>query len=82
MTFTAKLSPKACADILGLSSDYIVGEIKDGRLPARERQYAGSGRRRYLVEPEDFAAYIDQYWPRKNRRERPRIQPRVEQEPL
>lgn len=72
MTLSSKLSPKACADILGLTDEYIVGEIKDGRLPARKRVY-DSGRTRYRVDPEDFAAYIEKYWPRIDRRAHPRM---------
>jgi hypothetical protein len=68
----AKLSPRDCGDVLGVSADYIVGEIRDGRLPAREREY-DSGRKRYRIDPGDFAAYIEQYWPRKERRAAPRM---------
>ena len=71
MTFDPKLSPKACAQILGLSADYIVGEIKEGRLPARERTYA-SGRKRYRIDPEEFAVYIEKFWPERHRREQQR----------
>jgi excisionase family DNA binding protein len=67
----AKLSPKQCATYLGVSDDYIVGEIHDGRLPAHERSY-DSGRKRYRVDPVKFAAYVEQYWPEKNRRAHPR----------
>lgn len=64
MSVDGYLSPYQCAKLLGVSDDYIVGEIKDGRLPARERCYA-SGRKRYRVDPVAFAAYIDRYWPLK-----------------
>jgi len=63
-----KLSPKACADVLGVTDEYIVGEIKDGRLRARERTY-DSGRHRYRVDPLDFADYIEKFWPQRNRRQ-------------
>jgi excisionase family DNA binding protein len=67
MTAEPKLSPRACAAVLGVSADYIVGEIKDGRLPARERAYE-SGRKRYRIDAMAFAAYIEEYWPERNRR--------------
>jgi hypothetical protein len=69
-----KLSPRACAEVLGVSTDYIVGEIRDGRLPAREREY-DSGRKRYRVDAGDFAAYIEHYWPRRDRRHASRATP-------
>lgn len=70
-TVSPQLSPADCADVLGVSPDYIVGEIKEGRLPARERTY-DSGRKRYRVDAGDFAAYVAEYWPRKERRAAPR----------
>ena len=67
MSADAKLSPRTCANVLGVSPDYIVGEIKDGRLPAHERIYS-SGRKRYRIDKADFAAYLLQFWPRKDQR--------------
>ena len=69
---SGKMSPRACADVLGVSPDYIVGEIHDGRLPAHEREFEGTTRKRYRVAASDFAAYIEKYWPRKDRRQIPR----------
>lgn len=71
MTLDTKLSPKACGQVLGMTAEFIVGEIKDGRLNARVRSYE-SGRKRYLVDPMEFAAYIDKYWPQHNKRQHPR----------
>ena len=67
-----KLSPSECAAILGVSADYIVGEIRDGRLPAHERVYPDSGYKRYRIDALDFSKYIAQYWPKKERREHSR----------
>lgn len=67
MTHQPKLSPSDCAEVLGVSADYIVGEINEGRLPAHERKYK-SGRKRYRVDAGDFAAYIREFWPKKERR--------------
>jgi excisionase family DNA binding protein len=67
----SKLSPGECAAVLGVSADYIVGEIKEGRLPARERTY-DSGRKRYRIDASDFAAYVREFWPKKERRDHPR----------
>lgn len=56
------LTPRDIADLLAVSVAYVVGEIEDGRLPARERQY-DSGRKRYRIEVSDFVVYARCYWP-------------------
>lgn len=71
MTDEPKLSPRACAQVLGVTAEYICGEINEGRLPARVRTYA-SGRKRYRIDAVAFAAYIEQYWPERNQREHAR----------
>jgi excisionase family DNA binding protein len=58
------LTTGQCAERIGLTDEYIRGEIKDGRLPAREHRYATSGRVRYRIEPEDFDAYVERHWPK------------------
>jgi predicted DNA-binding transcriptional regulator AlpA len=58
------LRPSECAVLIGVSSDYIVGEIKDGRLPARVN-LSPKGRTRYRVWVEDWQAYVVRYWPMK-----------------
>jgi hypothetical protein len=52
------LKPRECAILLGVTAEYIVGEIKDGRLPAHTRT-------RYRVDVEDWRLYVVTHWPRK-----------------
>lgn len=59
------LSPLDCARWLGVSDEYIRGEIKDGRLKSRERRYA-SGRRHYRIEAADWHAYLEKHWPHRH----------------
>jgi excisionase family DNA binding protein len=58
------LKTRECAVLLGVTTRYIVGEIRDGRLPARYRVMP-SGRIRYRVSVEDWRAYVQQHWPMK-----------------
>ena len=67
------MTPAACAERLLVSPDYIIGEIKDGKLPARVRTH-DSGRTRYRIDRSHFADYIERHWPTKNRRQ-PRLTP-------
>ena len=62
------LTTGQCATTLGVSTDYIRGEIRDGRLiaqviprdprPGRTRAY-----RAIRVYPESRHAYLQRYWP-------------------
>lgn len=64
----AWLTTGQCATTLGVSTDYIRGEIRDGRLqaviipreprPGRTRAY-----RAIRIYPEAWAAYRHRYWP-------------------
>lgn len=58
---TKALSTVDCATQLGMSDEFIRGEIRDQRLTARLLERA-SGRRVYRITPEDFDAYLAQYW--------------------
>jgi hypothetical protein len=61
------LTTRICADVLKVSRKFIIGEIRDGRLPARVFARP-SGRTCYRVEPEAFTAYLHRYWPHLERR--------------
>lgn len=50
-----------CARLLGVSRDYIYDEIARGRLKAAVVRFP-SGRVRYHISPDDFAAYKQQHW--------------------
>lgn len=59
-TADACLSTRDCADRLGVTTAFIVGEIRDGRLCAFVLERRGC-RRMYRIAPEDFAAYVKRY---------------------
>lgn len=51
------LTTRECADIMGVSTDYVWVEIRDGRLKAEN--VAGSGKRAsYRVHEEDFLDFL------------------------
>lgn len=57
-----------CARLLGVSLDFIRGEIADHRLAAsvvdREpRPGRSRGNRSYRVYPDQWGAYLRRYWP-------------------
>lgn len=54
------LTTSDCAEAISMTTEFIVGEIRDGRLKART--YAG-GRPRYRIAPADWDAYLARYWP-------------------
>lgn len=56
------LSPNACAKRLGVTGEFIRGEIHDKRLPARIFTRP-SGRKVYRIESNDFDVYVERYWP-------------------
>ncbi len=58
------LTTGQCAARIGVTDEYIRGEIRDRRLPAHEHRYATSGRVRYRIDPKDFEAYLATYWPK------------------
>jgi hypothetical protein len=58
------LKTRECAVLLGVTTRYIVGEIRDGRLPARCREMP-SGRIRYRVSVDDWRLYVQTHWPMK-----------------
>ena len=56
------LTTRDCANRLGVSTDFIVGEIQDGRLTAYTNR---RGRRAvYRVAPADFDTYVAEHWRR------------------
>lgn len=61
-----QLSTRECAERLGVSPDFIVGEILDGRLTAYTHERTGR-RRIYRVTPADFDTYLAQHWRRTSR---------------
>lgn len=57
------LTTRDCADILGMSTGFIRGEIKDGRLPAAVYEPEdGGGRKVYRIDWTDFMAYCAKHW--------------------
>lgn len=63
------LTTTECADIISMTSAYLRGEIRDGRLTAEIiHRPVSEGRKRsrpiIRVYPEHFAAYLKRYWPR------------------
>jgi excisionase family DNA binding protein len=51
------LKPRDCADRLGVSSGFIIGEIRDGRLRALVIERKGF-RTIYRIREEDLQAYL------------------------
>lgn len=58
------LSTRECADRLGVTTDFIVGEIRDGRLAARVMTRE-SGRPLYRIEAAAFTTYLARHWQRR-----------------
>jgi len=56
-----KLKTSECAELLGVSTDFILDEIKDGRLPALKT--ARGQRSIYRIEVDDFREYCRRHWP-------------------
>jgi len=60
-----KLTTRDCADILGVSTGFVRGEIHEGRLLAlttERRTPRGDIRRVYRVELEAFRRYCEAHW--------------------
>jgi hypothetical protein len=55
------LSTAKCAAIIGVTTDFIRGEIIDGRLRAYIIQRPGK-RRLYRVRDIDFRVYLQAHW--------------------
>ncbi len=55
-----RLTTRDCADRLGVSPGFIVGEIRDGRLPALVLEREGL-RTVYRIIPRDFEAYCRRF---------------------
>lgn len=55
------LTTRLCADRLGVSTDFIVGEIRDGRLRAHVRIVPGK-RAIYRISEAEFRAYQSRHW--------------------
>lgn len=58
------LSPPDCASVLGVTANFIRGEVKDGRLMARVFTRP-SGRTVYRIPASAFQAYVEEHWPEK-----------------
>jgi len=54
------LSTRDCADYLGVSTDFVVGEIQDGRLVAKVLERPGL-RKIYRVSRTELDAYVVRY---------------------
>lgn len=63
------MSTRDCANRLGVGTDFVLGEIRDGRLKAYS---AHEGRRRavYRIAPSDFDEYFARYWTAPSRQSR------------
>lgn len=56
------LTTRQCADFLGVTPRFVVGEIRDSRLSAS--RIAGTRRRTtYRVSTAAFSAYVTSHWP-------------------
>jgi excisionase family DNA binding protein len=55
------LTTRDIADRLGVSTGFIVGEIRDGRLAALQLRRTGK-RTVYRVSEADFDAYVARHW--------------------
>lgn len=69
MTERPYLTPRECADALGVTAHYIRGEIADGMLSAEkiERPVREGCQRSHpiiRIYHEDWQAYVRKYWPR------------------
>lgn len=62
-----RLSTAACARALGVSTAFIRGEIRDGRLRARILKPKGRQRAAYRIDRADFEAYLERCWPHVSR---------------
>lgn len=56
-----RLTTRDCADRLGVSTGFIIGEIRDGRLAATLCEREGK-RTIYRIAPADFEAYQRRHW--------------------
>lgn len=62
------LTTRDCADLLGVSTAFIRGEIDDGRLVADVYDDDEKGRRIIRIDRTDFIAYCKRYWPAKGQK--------------
>lgn len=63
------LTTRDCADLLGMSTGFIRGEIEDGRLAADIYEPDdASGRKVYRIEWAAFMRYCERYWPAKHQK--------------
>lgn len=59
----AWMTTRHCADRLGVSTGFVVGEIKAGRLHGHQLLREGK-RPFYRIAPSAFAAYVSTHWRR------------------
>lgn len=59
-----RLTLRVCADVLGVTTGFVRGEIKDGQLRAVVAIKRPGGRTLYRVDLEDFRDYCRKYCPR------------------
>jgi len=62
---TPPLRPSECARVIGMSPEFIRGEIKDGRLRAR-KYTTPRGRVVYRIDQAAFELYLDTHWPERS----------------
>jgi excisionase family DNA binding protein len=60
----AMLTTADCAHALGVSLQFIRGEIHEGRLKARVSKPPGRQRAKYRIDAADFDAYRQAHWPK------------------
>lgn len=58
----SKLTTAECARYLGMSTDFIRGEVRDGRLRATIFKPPGRVRAKYVFTVADFEAYQREHW--------------------
>lgn len=58
------LTTSQCAKALGVSLQFIRGEIRDKRLPARVLKPSGRRRALIRIDAADFDAYRAMHWPK------------------
>jgi hypothetical protein len=58
------LTTSDCARLIGMTGEFIRGEIREGRLKSRAYHPSSRRRAKYRIERADFVAYMEQHWPR------------------
>jgi hypothetical protein len=61
------LTTSDCAKLIGMTGEFVRGEIREGRLKARVFNGPKRRRARYRVERAEWQSYLDKYWPKTQR---------------